>query len=267
MLKLGWFSTGRGEGSRGLLRLVQERVASGDLPATIQFVFQNREPGEAEGSDQFQELVRSYGLPLVTLSSQRFRRERKVRTFAEVRLEFDRAVMRLLEGFHPDLCVLAGYMLILGPELDRRFAAINLHPALPGGPTGTWQEVIWHLIEQRATESGAMIHLCTDDLDRGPVITYYSFPLRGPLFDSQWKQIGGRTVDELRATEGEALPLFQGIRQEGVKREPYLLLETLRALAQRRIQVVGRQVTDGQGRPIVASCLNDVIEAALRRSV
>ena len=86
MLKLGWFSTGRGEGSRELLRLVQEHIAAGDLPATIEFVFQNRERGEAEGSDQFQDLVRSYGIPLVTLSSQRFRKERGVRAFADVRL-------------------------------------------------------------------------------------------------------------------------------------------------------------------------------------
>ena len=39
MLKLGWFSTGRGAGSRNLLRLVQEAIVRGEIPATIQFVF------------------------------------------------------------------------------------------------------------------------------------------------------------------------------------------------------------------------------------
>jgi len=53
MLNIGWFSTGRGPGSQGLLRFVQDRLAKGLLDARIQFVFSNREPGEAEGSDQF----------------------------------------------------------------------------------------------------------------------------------------------------------------------------------------------------------------------
>ena len=264
MLRLGWFSTGRGEGSRGLLRLVQERIATGDLPVTMEFVFQNREPGEAEGSDQFQDLVRSYGIPLVPLSSQRFRKERGARTFAEVRLEYDREVMHHLEGFHSDLCVLAGYMLILGPELDQRFTAINLHPALPEGSTGTWQQVIWKLIEQRATETGAMIHLCTDDLDRGPAITYYSFSLTGPLFDPLWEQVRGRTVDELKTSDGEELPLFRRIREEGLKRESHLLLETIRAFAQGTVRVVDRQVIDAEGKPISGYCLNEKTEAALK---
>ena len=29
MLRLGWFSTGRGEGSRGLMRFVQDRIQRG----------------------------------------------------------------------------------------------------------------------------------------------------------------------------------------------------------------------------------------------
>ena len=263
MLKLGWFSTGRGEGSQGLLRLVQGRIAAGDLPATIQFVFQNRVRGEAEGSDQFQDLVRSYGIPLVTLSSQRFRKERGASNFSEVRLEFDREVIHLLEEYRPDLCVLAGYMLILGPELDRKFTAINLHPALPQGPTGTWQQVIWQLIEQRAPETGAMIHLATDNLDRGPAITYYSFPLRGPLLDPLWEQVEGRTLDDLRGTEGEQLPLFRRIREEGLKREPHLLVETIRAFAEGTVRVVDAQVVDPAGNPIRGYHLNKEIEAAL----
>ena len=265
MFKIGWFSTGGGEGSRGLLRLVHDHIASGNLPATIQFVFQNRDPGEAEGSDQFQALVRSYDIPLVTLSSQRIRRERSARRFDEVREEFDRQVLQRLQGFEPDMCVLAGYMLYTGPELCRRFTMINLHPALPDGPIGTWQEVVWQLIEQRASETGAMIHLATEEWDRGPAITYYSFPITGPLFDHLWEQVGNRSVDELKSTYGEELPLVQRIRQEGVKREALLLLETIRAFAQGKVRIADRQVTDAAGHPISAYCLNDEIEAGLEQ--
>ncbi|MFQ6029841.1 MAG: phosphoribosylglycinamide formyltransferase, partial [Dehalococcoidia bacterium] len=140
MLRIGWFSTGRGEGSRGLLQFVQERLRRNDLEAQIEFVFSNRAPGEAEGSDQFFELVRSYGLPLLTCSSAQFRKARGG-PWPSLRPDYDRQVMELLQEYHPDICVLAGYMLIVGGEMCQRYPLLNLHPALPDGPVGTWQEV------------------------------------------------------------------------------------------------------------------------------
>ena len=264
MLKLGWFSTGRGAGSRNLLRLVQEEIIRGEIPATIQFVFQNREHGEAEGSDLFQDLVHSFGLPLVPFSSQRFRKERAVSSFTEVREEYDIAAMDLLNDFQPDICVLAGYMLYASEQLCKQFTMINTHPALPNGPIGTWPQVIWELIDGKATETGAMVHLATEKWDRGPVISYFSFPLTGALFDSLWANASGQSIEKLRNTFGEKLELFQRIREEGAKREPYLLLETIRDLSQGSVRVVGRQVTDNQGNPIGSYCLNDRIEATFK---
>lgn len=265
MLKLGWFSTGRGSGSRNLLRLVQEEIIRGEIPATIQFVFQNREHGEAEGSDLFQDLVHSFGLPLVPLSSHRFRKERSASSFTEVREEFDSAVMHLLKDFQPDICVLAGYMLYASEQLCKQFTMINTHPALPNGPIGTWPQVIWQLIDEKATETGAMVHLATEQWDRGPVISYFSFPLRGELFDSLWANTSEQSIEKLRKTYGEKLELFQRIREEGVKREPYLLLETIRDLSQRSVRIAGRQVIDNQGNPIGSYCLNDRIEATFKK--
>ncbi len=265
MLQLGWFSTGHGEGSRGLLRLVHDQIQSGDLPATIQFVFCNRDPGEHEGSDQFQALVRSYGIPLVTLSSQQYRRQRGTRTFDEVRADYDQEVLQRLEGYQPDLVALAGYMLFTAAELCRRFILINLHPAPPSGPVGTWQAVIWQLIAEQAGEAGAQIQKATMDWDRGPVLTYCTFPIKGPLFDPLWKQVEGKTVEELKATYGEELPLFQRIRQEGVKREQPLLVETIRAFAFGKVKVTGEKVVGSRERPISPYCLNDQIEKWLKR--
>ena len=260
MLRLGWFSTGRGEGSRGLLRLAQNKIDSGYLAAEVQFVFCNRGPGEAEGSDQFHSVVHSIGLPLLTLSSRKFRRKHGARSFNDVRDDYDSEVLRLVEPFEPDLCVLAGYMLYTGPNLCRRFAMINLHPALPDGPIGTWQEIIWQIIAQRASQAGAMVHLATEELDRGPVVSYCSFSLSGPDFDPLWEQIKGKTLDDLKATNGEALPLFQRIRQEGVKREAPLLLETIKAFAEENVRVLGRQVVDTRNQLLAPRCLNDKIE-------
>ena len=264
MLNLGWFSTGRGEGSLGLLRTVQDAIASGQLPARMEFVFSNHEPGEAEGSDRFFRQVQDFGTPIVTLSSQRFRREQGGGPFSRHRENFDREVMRLLEPYSPDVSMLAGYMLITAGEMCNRYTMLNLHPALPGGPIGTWQDVIWDLIEQGADEAGAYVHLATEDLDRGPVLTYCSFPVRGGEFDELWRQVEGRSVDELKATEGEELPLFRRIREEGVRRERPLVLETLKAYARGDVSVVERRVVDGAGNATEGVCLNDAIEKSIR---
>ncbi|KKL67471.1 hypothetical protein LCGC14_2134620 [marine sediment metagenome] len=67
-LSLGWFSTGRGPGSRRLLAAVQDEISAGRLDAEIAVVFCNREPGQDPQTDQFFEQVLGRGLPLVWVS-------------------------------------------------------------------------------------------------------------------------------------------------------------------------------------------------------
>ena len=263
MLRLGWFSTGRGEGSRGLFTCVKDAIDRGELDAEIAFLFCNREQGEHEGSDGFMELVRSHGIPVIALSSQRFRRERGAARFADVREAYDKATMPLLDGHTADLHVTAGYGLIFGPAMARRRPALNLHPAAPDGPVGTWQQVIWHLIRARAVVSGAFVHLATEDLDRGPVVSYVTFPIRGDGFDALWREAEASDAADLRERFGEELPLLQAIRREGVLRERPLLLETLKAVASGRIRIVGGEVVDEGGTPTAPLCLNDEVERAV----
>ncbi len=268
MLNIGWFSTGRGPGSQGLLRFVQDRLAKGLLDARIQFVFSNRESGEAEGSDQFFELTGKYGLPLITLSSNKFRRAMGGR-FADHRDEYDVQVMQLLGGFQPDICVLAGYMLIVGGVMCRRYPLLNLHPALPDGPTGTWQEVVWRLIETNATQTGAMIHLATEEVDRGPLISYCTAPLTGSEFDVHRQALEQRNLDQVKEEEGEEFALFQLIRQAEYQKEPYLLFETLRAVAEGRLSIRDGEVFAGthSGGPGINTfqgiCLDPEIKQAM----
>ena len=131
-----------------MLTTVHRSIKKGEINAEIVFVFSNREQGEDKESDAFFRLVRRYRIPLVYQSSNRF----KQRFEKGWRSRFEKEAMRRLEGFHPDLCVLAGYMLIVGAEMCRRYPMINLHPAAPGGPKGTWQEVIWGLMEEEQGE-------------------------------------------------------------------------------------------------------------------
>ena len=187
MLRLGWFSSGRGPGSRRLLAAAQDEISAGRLDAQIEVVFCNRAPSQNPQTDQFLEQVRGYGLPLVCLSTLRFRRECGERPakpgepLPQWRHDFDREVIRLLEPYPFDLGILAGYMLIGTEVMCERYDLLNLHPAAPDGPPGTWQEVIWWLMEQGAHHSGVRMHLATTELDMGPPVTYCVYPLRNEI--------------------------------------------------------------------------------------
>ena len=235
-IRLGWLSTGRGEGSYGLLKAALDAIDSGTLNAGIGFVFCNREKGQARGSDRFMALADEHGIPLVSLSSQRFRREHGGAKWPDLREDFDAAVLKLIEPYAVDLTVNAGYMLI-APLLCRETLMINLHPALPEGPAGMWQGVIRDLIGQRASETGAMVHIVTEEVDGGPVLATCHFPIRGDEWDSLWQQAGKLSARELKEGPGEELPLFRAVRQKGVERERPLLVETLRAISDGRIDL------------------------------
>ena len=268
MLNIGWFSTGRGAGSRGLLSYVRQRLIETGADARISFVFSNRARGEAEGSDDFFRLVDRFDIPLVTHSSAAFRKTVGGR-ISEHRDEFDQQVMGKLTGLEADICVLAGYMLIVGGKMCRQYPLLNLHPALPDGPTGTWQEVVWKLIETRASETGAMVHLATEEVDRGPVVSYVTVPITGPGFDRPWGGLRDGDLERIKNTEGEEFALFRAIREEQYRREPYLLFETLRAVSQGEVAVRGGQVLDAAGAPLSQSwpnglCLDRQIAEAMR---
>jgi len=265
-LSIGWFSTGRGPGSRKLLAAAHDEIVSGRLAARIAVVFCNRGHGEDENTDLFLQQVRGYSLPLVCLSSRDFRRgrgERPVRkgeTLPEWRRDYDREVMRLLEPYPFEIGVLAGYMLIFAENFLQKYDVLNLHPAAPGGPKGIWQDVIWQLIETRAERAGVMMHLATPELDEGPPVAFCTYPIRGALFDPLWRNIEGRSVAEIKSAEGEANPLFAEVRRHGVAREIPLVIETLRAFAEGRIHIANKHPTDTAGHPIPPFDLTEAIE-------
>jgi folate-dependent phosphoribosylglycinamide formyltransferase PurN len=240
MLRIAWFTTARGEGSRNLFTSVMDRIVSGDLDVEIAVVFSNRERGEAPATDSFFDLVAEYGIPLVTLSSVAFRkarggpRSRPGEPLPAWRSAYDDQVVRLLEPFQFELGVLAGYMLIATEVLCNRFPLLNLHPAAPGGPLGVWQDVIRRLIAERATYSGVQIQRVTPDVDRGPLVSYCIYPIQGPGIDDLWSSLATADVADVEQT-----PLFREIRRRGMAREAPLMVETLRAFAEGRLRLVG----------------------------
>jgi phosphoribosylglycinamide formyltransferase-1 len=98
------------------------------------------------------------------------------KAFAE-RDAFDAALAECIDGFTPDLVVLAGFMRILSDGFVRHYAGrlMNIHPSLlpafPGLHT-----------HRRALEEGVRIHGCTvhfvtPALDHGPVIIQAAVPV------------------------------------------------------------------------------------------
>jgi folate-dependent phosphoribosylglycinamide formyltransferase PurN len=149
--KIGWFSTGRGPGSRNLLKTILENSDSGLINAELSFVFCNREQGEAEGSDRYLKMVTDHGLNLVSFSSRNFKPEMRKQGKEDPSImnawrgAYDQEIMSRLAPYSSDINVLAGYMLIVGQDMCNLYDLINLHPAAPDGPAGTWKEVIWQL--------------------------------------------------------------------------------------------------------------------------
>ncbi|MGQ9572164.1 MAG: phosphoribosylglycinamide formyltransferase [Dehalococcoidia bacterium] len=272
MLRIGWFSTGRDEAACQLLEAAWQAIQADELKACIVFVFSNRERGENPASDRFFDLVEGYGIPLICLSSRRFREARGEpparagEPLPAWRTDYDRAVIGLLETHPFDLGVLAGYMLIFTEEACQRYHLLNLHPAPPGGPAGTWQEVIWQLMEQRASVAGVMMHLATKDLDQGPPVTYCTYPIRGAAFDTLWAEVERKGVAEVRANEGEGNRLFQEIRRQGVLRELPLVVATLRAFADGKVRIENGRVVDASGQPIDAYDLTQEIDRLVSRA-
>ena len=271
MYKLGWFSTGRDKAARDLLEAVQNSIRRGEIKAEIVFVFSSREPGESEESDLFFRLVEDYHIPLVCFSYQKFKAKKEapeVETLPQWRLDYDREIMVRLQGFHPDLCVLAGYMLIVGKEMCQRYDMINLHPAAPGGPAGTWQEVIWQLIDSEAKETGVMMHLVTPELDKGPPVTYCIFPIRGKPFDRYWDEIKGSSPQQIIKNQGENNHLFRLIREHGLAREFPLIISTVKVFSEGKIRISPeKQVVDAEGRPVNAYSLTDEINEVVKETL
>ena len=156
----------------------------------------------------------------------------------------------MLRRYQVDLDVFAGYMLWLDDANCKKRKVINLHPARPGGPVGTWQQVIWQVMKdalEGRTEfvQGAQMQRVTPEWDKGPAISYFEFPIDGDEYAELWVPLEDEGVipldedgvDYIRKNEGEKNPLFRKMREEGEVRELPLIVETIKAFADRKVWI------------------------------
>lgn len=91
---------------------------------------------------------------------------------------FDAELARAIDGFAPDVVVLAGFMRILTPGFVQHYAGrlLNVHPSLlPAFPgLHTHQRAI----EAGCKLAGATVHYVTPELDHGPIVIQAAVPVR-----------------------------------------------------------------------------------------
>ena len=94
-------------------------------------------------------------------------------------------LLDLLRKATPDLVVLAGYLRLVPESVVAAYDGrmINVHPALLpdfGGAGMYGRKVHEAVLASGATQSGASVHLVTNEFDRGPVVAQWPVPvLRG----------------------------------------------------------------------------------------
>jgi phosphoribosylglycinamide formyltransferase-1 len=93
------------------------------------------------------------------------------------REDFDAELARVIDGYQPDVVVLAGFMRILTEGFVRHFEGrlLNIHPSLlPAFPgLNTHQRAI----DAGCKLAGATVHFVTPELDHGPIVAQAAVPV------------------------------------------------------------------------------------------
>jgi phosphoribosylglycinamide formyltransferase-1 len=93
------------------------------------------------------------------------------------RLLFDQALQSLIDGYDPDLVVLAGFMRILTAEFVTHYhrRLINIHPSLL--PKYKGLDTHRRALDAGDTVAGATVHWVTEALDAGDIIQQVEVPI------------------------------------------------------------------------------------------
>ena len=155
--RLGVLISGRGLNLQAILAAIERR----ELDARVTVVISNRPdaPGLA--------FAGAAGVATEVVEHRRF----------PTRAEYDAALVERLRSHDVDLVCLAGFMRILGPGFVDAFprAILNMHPSLlPAFPGADAQR---QALEYGVTVAGCTVHLVTEELDGGPIVTQATVPV------------------------------------------------------------------------------------------
>ncbi|PZN12458.1 MAG: phosphoribosylglycinamide formyltransferase [Bacillota bacterium] len=151
-----------GEGSN--LQALLDAEAAGVLGARIVAVLSDRPGARAL------ERARTAGKPAVLLEPDP--------PGDTGRAAWDRATLRELDRWRPDLVVLAGYMRILGPSVVAayRHRIMNVHPSLL--PAFPGRHAVRQALAHGVKVTGCTVHFVDEGVDTGPIILQAAVEVR-----------------------------------------------------------------------------------------
>jgi phosphoribosylglycinamide formyltransferase-1 len=123
--------------------------------------------------------------------------------------ELDAAILATLEENKIDLIILAGYMRLLGKAILATYSGrvLNIHPALLpkfGGQGMYGMHVHRAVLAAGEVETGATVHLVTENYDEGPILAQ--------------KRVQIRPEDTPESLAGRVLPVEHALYIDTVKR-------------------------------------------------
>ncbi|UXH80402.1 phosphoribosylglycinamide formyltransferase [Roseateles amylovorans] len=153
--------SGRGSNMEAIVKA----CAAEGWPARIAAVISNRP--EAGGLA----FAQSHGIATAVVDHKPFGKGDAARA------AFDAELQRVIDGFAPDLVVLAGFMRILTPGFTGHYAGrmLNIHPSLL--PAFTGLHTHQRAIEAGCRVAGATVHFVTAELDHGPIVAQAVVPV------------------------------------------------------------------------------------------
>jgi phosphoribosylglycinamide formyltransferase-1 len=177
--------SGRGSNMEAVVRAAQAE----QWPARIAAVISNR--ADAKGLA----FAAEHGIATAVVANKDY----------ASRAEFDAALQGVIDGYAPDLVVLAGFMRILTPPFVAHYAGrmLNIHPSLlPHFPGLATHE---QALASGMAEHGATVHFVTAELDHGPVVAQAAVPV---LPDDTVDTLSARVLVQEHLLYPRAIRLF-----------------------------------------------------------
>jgi phosphoribosylglycinamide formyltransferase-1 len=160
MIKIAVLVSGRGTN----LQAIIDACENGYIPGKVVCVISNIENVYAL------ERAKKHNIPNFVISHKNYRN----------REDFEKALIKKLEEYQPDLICLAGFMRILSSYFVNyyKYKIMNIHPALLPAFKGLYGEKVHQaVIESGAKFSGCTVHFVTEEVDSGPIIIQRIVPV------------------------------------------------------------------------------------------
>ncbi len=162
MLNIGFMASYNGSGMVSVLEAIENNGLQ--INPTV-LICNNKDANALKNAEK-------YGLPTYHLSQKTH----------ENSDDLDEAICAVLEKHNVDLLLLSGYMKKLGSKTlsEFHYKILNIHPSLLpkfGGKGMYGDHVHAAVLENKEKETGATVHIVTEEYDQGPIINQQEISL------------------------------------------------------------------------------------------